>query len=60
MLNVRVADLLVVSCGCHMLLLQDIDQLSLFKSIVKFSATCNTVRDIVPTLRRAFQVCGWG
>ena len=34
--------------------LQDIDQLSVLKPIVKYAATCNTVRDIVPTLRRAF------
>ncbi|XP_022703452.1 acetolactate synthase-like protein isoform X1 [Varroa jacobsoni] len=35
--------------------LQDIDQLSLLKSICKFSASTATVRDIVPTLRLAIQ-----
>ncbi|KAL1482109.1 hypothetical protein MTO96_034032 [Rhipicephalus appendiculatus] len=35
--------------------LQDIDQLSLFKSLCKFTATVTTVRDIVPTLRTALQ-----
>ena len=34
--------------------LQDIDQLSLLKPIVKWSAACSTVRDIVPTLETAF------
>ncbi|KAJ1081541.1 hypothetical protein NDU88_001721 [Pleurodeles waltl] len=33
--------------------LQDIDQLSLFKSLCKFSASVRTVRDIAPVLRRA-------
>ena len=33
--------------------LQDIDQLSLFKSLCKHTATVTRVRDIVPTLRRA-------
>jgi acetolactate synthase-1/2/3 large subunit len=35
--------------------LQDIDQLSLVRPIVKWSASCKKVRDIVPTLERAFQ-----
>ncbi|CAN8004576.1 unnamed protein product, partial [Ixodes hexagonus] len=35
--------------------LQDIDQLSLFQSLCKFTATVRTVRDIVPTLRIALQ-----
>ncbi|CAN8010762.1 unnamed protein product [Ixodes pacificus] len=35
--------------------LQDIDQLSLFQSLCKFTATVKTVRDIVPTLRTALQ-----
>ncbi|XP_037739881.1 2-hydroxyacyl-CoA lyase 2 isoform X1 [Chelonia mydas] len=33
--------------------LQDIDQLCLFKPLCKFCASVKTVRDIVPTLRRA-------
>ncbi|XP_059484931.1 2-hydroxyacyl-CoA lyase 2-like [Neocloeon triangulifer] len=33
--------------------LQDIDQINLFHSICKYSATVKTVRDIVPTLRKA-------
>ncbi|XP_073174269.1 2-hydroxyacyl-CoA lyase 2 isoform X2 [Lepidochelys kempii] len=33
--------------------LQDIDQLCLFKPLCKFCASVRTVRDIVPTLRRA-------
>lgn len=36
--------------------LQDIDQLSLFRSLCKFTATVTTVRDIVPTMRKALQV----
>lgn len=35
--------------------LQDIDQLSVLKPIVKYAATCTSVRQIVPTLRKAFQ-----
>ncbi|OQR67245.1 acetolactate synthase-like, partial [Tropilaelaps mercedesae] len=35
--------------------LQDIDQMSLFKSLCKYSATVPTVRGIVPTLRTAIQ-----
>lgn len=35
--------------------LQDIDQMSVLKPIVKWAARCNTVRDIIPTMRRAFQ-----
>jgi thiamine pyrophosphate-dependent acetolactate synthase large subunit-like protein len=34
--------------------LQDIDQISLLKPIVKYCATCTRVSDIVPTLRQAF------
>ena len=33
--------------------LQDIDQMSVLKPIVKFAYECTTVRDIVPALRRA-------
>ncbi|XP_064479503.1 2-hydroxyacyl-CoA lyase 2-like [Ornithodoros turicata] len=36
--------------------LQDIDQLSLFSSLCKYTATVKTVRDIIPTLRKAIQV----
>ncbi|KAI1286962.1 Acetolactate synthase large subunit IlvG [Halotydeus destructor] len=35
--------------------LQDIDHLSVFKSITKWQSTVNTVRDIVPTVREAFR-----
>ncbi|MBX3420944.1 MAG: hypothetical protein KF752_05230 [Pirellulaceae bacterium] len=35
--------------------LQDIDQLSLVKSICKWSATCKTVRSIVPTIEQALR-----
>ena len=35
--------------------LQDIDQMSLFRPLCKFCASIRTVRDIVPTFRRAFQ-----
>lgn len=35
--------------------LQDIDQMSLLKPIVKFAARVESVREIVPTLRQAFQ-----
>eukprot|EP00051_Salpingoeca_urceolata_P001093 m.38563 g.38563 ORF g.38563 m.38563 type:complete len:634 (-) comp11191_c0_seq3:338-2239(-) len=34
--------------------LQDIDQMSLFKPLCKFCATVTRVKDIVPTLRKAF------
>uniref|UniRef100_V9KBR3 2-hydroxyacyl-CoA lyase 2 n=1 Tax=Callorhinchus milii TaxID=7868 RepID=V9KBR3_CALMI len=36
--------------------LQDIDQLSLFRTLCKFSATVKTVRDIAPVLRKAIMV----
>ncbi|XP_034293716.1 2-hydroxyacyl-CoA lyase 2 isoform X2 [Pantherophis guttatus] len=36
--------------------LQDIDQLSLFKPLCKFCASVNTVKDIVPVLRKAIAV----
>ncbi|KAK7481845.1 hypothetical protein BaRGS_00026871, partial [Batillaria attramentaria] len=35
--------------------LQDIDQMSLFRPLCKYCATVNTVREIVPTLRKALQ-----
>ena len=35
--------------------LQDIDQMSLFKPLCKYTATINHIRDIVPTLRKALQ-----
>ena len=35
--------------------LQDIDQLSLFKSVVKWSTSIRRVRDLVPTLEDAFR-----
>lgn len=35
--------------------LQDIDQMALLQPICKFCATCASVADIAPTLRRAFQ-----
>ncbi len=40
--------------------LQDINQLSLFKPLCKFTATIKRVRDIVPTLRKAIQVANSG
>mmetsp|Transcript_21989 Transcript_21989/g.38951 ORF Transcript_21989/g.38951 Transcript_21989/m.38951 type:complete len:694 (-) Transcript_21989:7-2088(-) len=40
--------------------LQDIDQLAFLSPIVKWAYSCRTVRDIVPTLRRAFQVAASG
>ena len=36
--------------------LQDIDQLSLFKPLCKYTATVKCARDIIPTLRKAIQV----
>lgn len=36
--------------------LQDIDQISLFKTICKFCGTVKTVREIVPTLRKAINI----
>ncbi|XP_064635830.1 2-hydroxyacyl-CoA lyase 2-like [Lineus longissimus] len=35
--------------------LQDIDQMSLFKPLCKYTATINTVREIVPTVREALK-----
>lgn len=35
--------------------LQDIDHLGLVKGICKWSATCKTVRDIIPTVEKAFR-----
>jgi acetolactate synthase-like protein len=40
--------------------LQDIDQLSLMKSITKWAARCNKVGDLVPMLKRAFRVATEG
>ena len=40
--------------------LQDIDQLSLVKPIVKWARAAKKVRDIVPLLEEAFQVCQEG
>ena len=40
--------------------LQDIDQMALMRPLCKFTATCDAVRDIVPTLRRAFQAAAEG
>ncbi|XP_059174178.1 2-hydroxyacyl-CoA lyase 2-like [Physella acuta] len=40
--------------------LQDIDQISLFKPLCKYCATVKTVRDIVPTLRKALQIAQSG
>ena len=40
--------------------LQDIDQLSLFKPICKFTASVQRVRDIVPTLRKALCIAQSG
>ena len=36
--------------------LQDIDQMSLFKSVCKWQSSVKAVRDIAPTLRKAIQV----
>ena len=35
--------------------LQDIDQMSLFKPLCKYTATINHIRDIVPTVKKALQ-----
>lgn len=35
--------------------LQDIDHMSVFKSITKWQRSVNTVRELVPTMREAFQ-----
>lgn len=40
--------------------LQDIDHMSLFKPLCKFSASVTCVRDIVPVARQAFQVAQSG
>ncbi|XP_069750538.1 2-hydroxyacyl-CoA lyase 2 isoform X2 [Narcine bancroftii] len=40
--------------------LQDIDQLSLFKTLCKFCSTVRTVRDIVPVLRKAIAIAQSG
>ncbi|GAB6026225.1 hypothetical protein CHUAL_012432 [Chamberlinius hualienensis] len=40
--------------------LQDIDQMSLFKPLCKFCATVTCVRDIVPTVKKAFQAAQSG
>lgn len=40
--------------------LQDIDQISLFKPICKFTASIERVRDIVPTLRKAICIAQSG
>ena len=40
--------------------LQDIDQLTLMKPLCKFVATCKRVRDIVPTLEKAFKIANEG
>lgn len=40
--------------------LQDIDQLTLIEPHVKWAATCKAVRDLVPTLQRAFEIAQQG
>ena len=40
--------------------LQDIDQMSLMKTITKWSVRCSKVNDLVPTLTRAFEVASGG
>uniref|UniRef100_A0A673FYV3 2-hydroxyacyl-CoA lyase 2 n=1 Tax=Sinocyclocheilus rhinocerous TaxID=307959 RepID=A0A673FYV3_9TELE len=40
--------------------LQDIDQMSLFKPLCKFCASVRTVREIVPTVRRALAIAQSG
>ncbi|KAK3774800.1 hypothetical protein RRG08_034889 [Elysia crispata] len=40
--------------------LQDIDQMSLFKPLCKFCTSVTHVRDIVPTLKKAFQIAQSG
>lgn len=57
---------LVVMCGCPASLLkgrgalQDIDQMSLVKSITKWRGTVSKVRDIVPQVREAFRQAQMG
>lgn len=40
--------------------LQDIDQLALFKPHVKWAKTVSSVRDLAPTIRKAFQIARSG
>ncbi len=40
--------------------LQDIDQMSLFKPLCKFCASVRTVREIVPTVRKALAIAQSG
>lgn len=40
--------------------LQDIDQMSLFKPLCKFCASIRTIRDIVPTVRKALAIAQSG
>lgn len=40
--------------------LQDIDQMSLFKPLCKFCASIRTVREIVPTIRKALAIAQSG
>ena len=40
--------------------LQDIDHLGLVKGIVKWSASCKRIRDIVPTMEKAFEMAQKG
>lgn len=40
--------------------LQDIDHLGLVKGIVKWSASCKRIRDIVPTMEKAFEMAQSG
>ena len=40
--------------------LQDIDQMSLFKPLCKFCASVSTVREIIPTVRKALQIATSG
>lgn len=47
------SDVSVFSVGQGRGALQDIDQMSLFKPLCKFCASVRTVREIVPTVRRA-------
>ena len=40
--------------------LQDIDQMSLFKPLCKFCASIRTIREIVPTVRKALAIAQSG
>ena len=40
--------------------LQDIDQMSLFEPLCKYTATVKAVRDIVPTVKTALQMAQSG